>query len=200
MTATGFVAIEDISVGDLVWAENPTTASQELKKVVQTFISETRTLVHIRLGDEVITTTPEHPFYIPTIGWYSARYLHAGDILVKSNGEYVIIEKVQHEILEEPILVYNFEVVDFHTYYVGFQSVLVHNTCKPTSPVKLNNSAIKGIDMHGFKYDFVGSDYAKWDVFKDTANHSVLWIGNKSQNVWIQTGYTLEELIKLFPK
>ncbi len=53
-------------------------------------------------------------------------------VLVRQNGDYVIVEKVQHEILEQPIAVYNFEVEDFHTYYVGESSVLVHNaTCGP---------------------------------------------------------------------
>ena len=43
------------------------------------------------------------------------------------NGEYVIVEQIQHEILETPIQVYNFEVEDFHTYYVTESSILVHN-------------------------------------------------------------------------
>ena len=40
-----------------------------------------------------------------------------------------MVEQVQHEILEKPITVYNFEVADFHTYYVGDTEVLVHNDC-----------------------------------------------------------------------
>ena len=36
---------------------------------------------------------------------------------------------IQHEILESPVTVYNFEVEDFHTYYVGESAVLVHNVC-----------------------------------------------------------------------
>ena len=48
-------------------------------------------------------------------------------MLVTLNGEYVIVEWVQHEILEAPITVYNFEVEDFHTYYVGDDDgILVH--------------------------------------------------------------------------
>ena len=35
------------------------------------------------------------------------------------NGEYVVIEQVQHELLESPETTYNFEVKDFHTYYAG---------------------------------------------------------------------------------
>lgn len=51
-------------------------------------------------------------------------------MLVLSNGELVTVEWVQHEILESPIKVYNFEVEDFHTYFVGECGVLVHNWCQ----------------------------------------------------------------------
>lgn len=50
-------------------------------------------------------------------------------MLVLSNGEFVVVEWVQHEILESPIKVYNFEVEDFHTYFVGENGVFVHNGC-----------------------------------------------------------------------
>lgn len=52
-------------------------------------------------------------------------------IMYLYNGEYVVVEFVQHEILEEPVKVYNFEVEGFHTYFVGESSVLVHNMCAP---------------------------------------------------------------------
>lgn len=45
------------------------------------------------------------------------------------DGEYVIVEQIQHEILETPITVYNFSVEDYHTYFVSLESVLVHNEC-----------------------------------------------------------------------
>ena len=59
----------------------------------------------------------------------SAIQLRADDRLQLLNGKYVIIEQVQHELLETPVTVYNFEVEDFHTYYVGRDSILVHNVC-----------------------------------------------------------------------
>jgi len=43
----------------------------------------------------------------------------------------VVVEKVQHEILEAPVTVYNFQVEDYHTYYVA-NGVLVHNSCGPS--------------------------------------------------------------------
>ena len=43
------------------------------------------------------------------------------------------VEKVQHEILENPVKVYNFEVEEYHSYYVSAASVLVHNQCHGNS-------------------------------------------------------------------
>ncbi|MBE6592176.1 MAG: hypothetical protein E7646_09065 [Ruminococcaceae bacterium] len=40
------------------------------------------------------------------------------------------VEQIHYEILESPILVYNFQVEDFQTYYVTDSGVLVHNSCK----------------------------------------------------------------------
>ena len=129
LTALGHVSIEKITVGDMVWASDPETGDVSLKQVVQTFVNETNELFHIFVNGEEITTTPEHPFYSPVKGWTAAAHLRAGDILVLVNGSYVVVEKVQHELFETPITVYNFEVADYHTYYVGYTAVLVHNTC-----------------------------------------------------------------------
>ena len=73
----------------------------------------------------------------------AACKLRAGDILVTVNGKYVIVEKVQHEILEKPVKVYNFEVEDFHTYFVGIISLLVHNACGENSAAKLGRQKHK---------------------------------------------------------
>ena len=48
-----------------------------------------------------------------------------------STGEDVTIEKVEVEKLTEAETTYNFEVADFHTYYVTEKDVLVHNMCAP---------------------------------------------------------------------
>ena len=75
--------------------------------------------------------------------------MRAGDILVLQNGKYVVIEKVQHEILDNPVTVYNFEVEDFHTYYVGNSSVLVHNDCGLKTIIESPNalSTVKGFNQ-----------------------------------------------------
>ena len=125
----GNVPIEQIKVGDFVWAWDEKTDDVALKQVVETYINETTELTHVFVNGEEIIATPTHPFYCPTKGWTDAARLRAGDILVLVNGEYVVVEKVQHELLERPIKVYNFQVEEYHTYYVSDNGVLVHNDC-----------------------------------------------------------------------
>ncbi len=125
----GIAAIETIQQGDRVWAWDEETGEVALKEVVETYINETSELVYVFVNGEEIVTTPSHPFYLPKTGWVKAIDLRAGDILVLVNGKYVIVEKVQHEILEAPVTVYNFQVEDYHTYYVSNMGVLVHNKC-----------------------------------------------------------------------
>lgn len=136
-TNAGLVPIEDIQAGDYVWATDEETGETALKEVVQTFRNETEEWVHVKVNGEEITCTPMHPFYVPQNGWTSAVDLRAGDILVMLNGEYVVVEQVQHELLESPETTYNFEVEDYHTYYVGDTSVWVHNVCKAAKKAQL---------------------------------------------------------------
>lgn len=202
LTAAGQVPIESISEGDLVYASDPETGESGYKRVVQTFVNETDELVHLQYGGTTVTTTPTHPFYQPQKGWIDAIDLRAGDILVKSNGEYVVVEAVEHELLEEPITVYNFEVEGFHTYYVGDTSVLVHNDCtKPRSPRKVGEDLIKrnDFDAHSFKrQNGARGPVAHWDIFQDTADKGRIWLGDKAQKVWIITKHHFSDLFKWF--
>lgn len=135
--------IEEISPGDMVWAWDENTKGTALKKVVETYVRETDELVHVRAGNEEIITTPTHPFWVHRKGWTAAIELRAGDILLTVNDEYVIVEQVQHEILEAPVKVYNFQVEEYHTYFISRCSILVHNQCGP------ENKSPEGSGRHG---------------------------------------------------
>ena len=134
----GTVSIENIQTGDLVWAWDEETGDLAFKEVVETYVNQTDELIHVFVNGEEIVATPTHPFYSPVKGWTSAVRLRAGDILVLLNGEYVVVEKVQHEILEAPINVYNLQVKDYHTYYVADSGVLVHNSCVKAQAKKID--------------------------------------------------------------
>ena len=131
-TQVGHIPIEEIKVGDYVYAEDPVTGEKELKQVVKTFINQTNELICIQVDSQTILTTPNHPFFSSEIGWIEAQNLRTGDNLLLRSGEILVVEDVQYIILEAPVNVYNFEVEDFHTYYVTSLSILVHNSCQQT--------------------------------------------------------------------
>ena len=156
LTEDGDKPIEDVTVGDYVWAWDEATGTTELKQVVETYVNETSELTHIFVNGEEIVATPTHPFYCPVKGWTDAVHLRAGDILVLVNGEYVVVEKIQHELLENPVKVYNFQVQDYHTYYVAESGILVHNRCLPENSVAMSTD-----DALDTASDYLGPNYTE---------------------------------------
>jgi intein/homing endonuclease len=75
----------------------------------------------------VITTTDEHPFWVVGLGWVEAEDLEVGMILQTSEETFVDIDGIERRLGE--FEVYNFEVSEFHTYFVSDWGILVHNTC-----------------------------------------------------------------------
>ena len=131
-TEKGFKAIETIKPGDRVWSENPETNSKALKKVKKIFVRGKDSLIRLAINGEVIETTDEHPFYVEGRGFTAAKELKTGDEVRLEDGTAARIESSETRQLDRPVKVYNFEVEDYHTYYVSEQKVLVHNTCMET--------------------------------------------------------------------
>ena len=124
--------IEDIQIGDEVYACDVETGEVDLKKVKQTFVHEEYEIVHVTVKQTTIDTTIEHPFYVEGYGFKPAGELQPGDKVKLLDGTCATVEKIAIEYLEQPVYVYNFEVEDVHTYYVSNIGVLVHNDCAPT--------------------------------------------------------------------
>ena len=164
-TEDGQLPIEEIKPGDLVWAWNEETGEVALKPVIETYINECDELIHLSINEEIITCTPNHPFYVPQKGWTEAVHLRAGDILVLLNGEYVVLEKVQHELLEAPVAVYNFQVEGYHTYYVGESGIRVHNDCKGWGAGSYS-SPDASLDDHFIRHGHEVNAYTSSDYFR----------------------------------
>ncbi|MEA4826009.1 MAG: polymorphic toxin-type HINT domain-containing protein, partial [Clostridium sp.] len=202
----GYKFIKDIEVGDEVYSENPETGEKGLKKVKNIYVNETKELIHISIGETKIKATPSHPFWIIGKGWITAEKVKVGDKVKLSSGEEVEVTEVEKEILKDAVKVYNFEVEDWHTYYVSDKDVLVHNTCKsdPKDAIKgsveaigqvhhiLTNKTMKALDDHPtlkgkfnregpmFKYKAADVDahkgYQQWH--RDVDNTVVDWLQN----------------------
>jgi hypothetical protein len=130
LTVDGIKNIEDIQVGDWVIADDPTTpGGLEAKQVLDTFDNEVTELYDLYVDGEVISTTAEHPFWVPDKGWVKASDLAVGDLLQTDEETFVDLDKIERR--EGNFKVYNFEVEGFPTYFVSELGILVHNTCIP---------------------------------------------------------------------
>ena len=131
-TADGDRPIEEIQIGDLVLSANPETGEIAYKPVVNTYVHVTDTVLYLTIDEEIIETTEDHPFWVEGQGWTSAKLLQPGDVVWLKDGSTQCVDDI--EIVELPegeyVAVYNFEVADFHTYFVSDFDVLVHNDCE----------------------------------------------------------------------
>jgi hypothetical protein len=117
-TPDGYRNVEEIQPGDLVYSrdEHRPDGAVEAKPVEQVFRRFTE-VVHLHVGGQVIRTTDEHPFYVSDRGWVPVADLAAGMYLLTAAGDWKRVEEVYRT--GELEAVYNLQVADHHTYFVG---------------------------------------------------------------------------------
>ena len=138
-TETGLKAISEIEIGDFVWSFNEETGEYSLEEVVHLIEREgEKLLVDISLmSGEVITATGGHPFYIDEEDvWLEAQLLTTDKKLIDSEGNELAIASLNSR--REVVRVFNLTVNNTHTYFVGRDQALAHNSnvCKPFGPFK----------------------------------------------------------------
>lgn len=134
LTSLGNKKIEDIKIGDEVWSFDEETGEKSLKKVVKLFKNKTKKLVHLLFEfedgrTEKLVCTEGHPFYVKNHGWVKSNDLLENDLILMYNNDVANLVKKDIYEFEQEETTYNFEVEDYHTYYVGENSILVHNAC-----------------------------------------------------------------------
>jgi len=142
-TAAGPQPIERVQADDLVWSRDEATADVRLKPVVQTFVTPSQPLVDLVAATrdgrtEHLRVTPGHRFWVEGRGWKAAESLAAGEAVAMSDG--TAAELVGASSLAERATVYNLEVDEFHTYFVGGSGLLVHNA-DPKNPNDCNGAS-----------------------------------------------------------
>ncbi|WP_208859275.1 polymorphic toxin-type HINT domain-containing protein, partial [Leptospira harrisiae] len=137
-TKDGLKNIEDIQVGDVVLSKSDETGEVSYRKVVNTFIRQTDAIYSVSFADgTILETTWNHPFRvkkqghalekfsIETTDWVQAKDLHPGDVALGADGRELVVTDITID--ERVETVYNFEVDEYHTYFVGEVGVWVHN-------------------------------------------------------------------------
>ena len=148
-----------------MWSYNVETGERALKVVKEVFVRENDELLHIETSRGAVDATTSHPFYVVGRGWVAAGDLVVGDSIQAISGDAGIVTGLKLEKLNQPIPVYNLDVEDFHSYFVG-SGVLVHNKC-------LNNAKANRVGRHfgykdaeDFKKAFVGSMGKRYNINK----------------------------------
>ncbi|WP_394823067.1 polymorphic toxin-type HINT domain-containing protein [Pendulispora albinea] len=131
-TPSGERPIESLRAGDLVLTRGELDGTVSAHPVVQTFVRAAPSLVDVQIetadGDrESVRSTPEHPYWSIARGWVHAGELRANETLRDIGGRDV---RVAHVVpVAQEALVYNIEVEQTHTYFVGHLATWVHNAC-----------------------------------------------------------------------
>lgn len=192
LTAAGLVAIEDVAPGDTVLAREEFGEETDWRSVLATYVTEDRDLVELAIesadGIEVVVTTPEHPFATPDGEWVLAGDLAPGELLVGLDGDLLTLTASTWR--EDRATVFNLEVEEFHTYFVGETGVLVHNgagktgaVCSDTAPkaagsvwdsIKVTQAAKSGTAIpHSFELATAGGSF--W-VHPNATKHMVEYV------------------------
>ena len=127
LTTLGKKAIEAVRVGDTVPCVDHITGEVSEKKVVTTTVNKVDRLIELDIDGEIIQCTETHPFQVKGKGWMDACDLVPGDVVYTKDWNTATVKSVNLLELDEPVEVFNFEVEDCHTYFVGERNILVHN-------------------------------------------------------------------------
>lgn len=86
------------------------------------------------IGGVEVSTTSNHPFWVVGKGWVPADELTVGDELELEDGSTRSVDAISLQFA--PIRVYNFTVVDFHTYCISELYILTHNLTEACNNAK----------------------------------------------------------------
>lgn len=150
----GPAPIETLRRGDRVWSRDDRTGEEGYRPVVRTFVTPDQPLLAVALEGErgaveTLEVTAPHPFRVAGRGWVAAGDLQAGDEI---DGAGARLRVAGVEATGRSTTVYNLEIAEFHTYFVGRGAAWVHNDCKdkkkeeekPARKDKKTNERCKG--------------------------------------------------------
>jgi hypothetical protein len=130
LTEFGWVAIETIEPGTMVWARDEFTGQDGWYEVLHAF-GKHGAIITIDFDDgSSLRVTADHPMYVANGGFVNAGDLVAGDELVTLEGTVVVIAM---QLGVDTVDVFNLEITDAHTYFVGDAGAWVHNAIYPSA-------------------------------------------------------------------
>ncbi len=152
-TKIGLKAIQDITTQDSVLSFEEANKKTTYNKVKVLFKKSVNKLQRIIAGMDTIVCTGDHKFYSEG-KWIKAAALVTGSVLQLSSS--VSLPVTTNKAFDSTATVYNFEVENNHNYFVGKQSILVHNDCKIVTNL-INDGKLTKAQADDFLKDFAGN-------------------------------------------
>ena len=175
--AGGEKPIEDVEVGDKVWARDLATGKNELRTVTGLFHKHADQVMTITVADGAkVTVTEEHPFYVAGLGWVMSGDLEVGDHLAQRNGGFTTITAIG--VRPADTTVYNFTVEGDHNYYVTEAQLLVHN-CDLGASIAGHMGSRRLADVHGSTEAYIESV-----IHGDAPLTQMRSIGQSGRAIW----------------
>jgi hypothetical protein len=118
--------IEMMKAGEYVLSRNEVTASTTAQRVSRTWKHKVQATLLLELTNgEKLETTKEHALFVVDKGFTRAGQLAPGATLTCESGESLQVGTITQNHRENTV--YNIEVENFHTYFVGKNRLWAHN-------------------------------------------------------------------------
>ncbi len=129
-TIDGLRAIETLSVGDQVLTQDATTGGLSFQSVLVVHHNAPGATLRVALENgETLVPSIYHRFWRAGQGWALARELKPGDVLRTLEG----LTKVVSVSAGPVVPVFNLDVAQTRTFFVGVHSALVHDNTLPAT-------------------------------------------------------------------
>ena len=122
-TLDGSIEIEKLRAGDLVLTQGPQTGELKYQPILVAYHNPPNATLRIDLGNETIVATGIHRLWKAGRGWVMARELKPGDAL-RTVGGLAVVRSVDKEQVQP---VFNLQVADGESFFVGQAGVLAHD-------------------------------------------------------------------------
>lgn len=128
-TLEGQKNIEDMTIGDVVIANDDNNHICALGEVENVYERDVNTLITLKTEDgHDLSSSLNHPYFIVEEGSYKrADEIQLGEHVLSVDGRELLVTEIEKKEFDSPKKVYNLNVKEYHTYYAGNSSLLVHN-------------------------------------------------------------------------
>lgn len=130
-TIEGIRPIEQVQMGDLVLSQDTTSGSLVYRPIVATHHNPPSKTFEVRMNGETIVSSEFHRFWLAGRGWVMARDLRVGDV-IRALGQTAEVEAIDEGEVQP---VYNLDVADSRSFFVGKLGALVHDNSLPTTTI-----------------------------------------------------------------